>query len=73
MMWGWSGKIEKEVAMAEKKSKKKDGGRIKTALFLDPKQIEALKSLQDAVGVPMSVSIRRAIDMYLETLAKEKK
>lgn len=57
--------------MAKKKEQKEN--RVKTALFLEPRQIVALKALQQAVGVPVSESIRRAIDMYLESMGKEKK
>lgn len=57
--------------MAKKKEQKEN--RVKTALFLDPRQIMALKALQQAVGVPVSESIRRAIDMYLESLSQGKK
>jgi hypothetical protein len=39
--------------------------KVKTALFLEPRQIAALKAIQKEVGVPMSESVRRAIDRYL--------
>jgi hypothetical protein len=34
-------------------------------LFLEPGQIASLKAIQKEVGVPMSESVRRAIDKYL--------
>lgn len=37
----------------------------KTALFLEPRQIAALKAIQKEIGVPMSESVRRAVDKYL--------
>ena len=52
--------------MPKKKADSKKDNRVKTAMFLDPKQITALKELQQRTGAPMSESIRRAIDAYLE-------
>ena len=44
--------------------------KIKTALFLEPRQIADLKAIQKEVGVPMSESVRRAIDKYLAEYKK---
>ena len=44
--------------------------KVKTALFLEPRQIAALKAIQQEVGVPMSESVRRAIDKYLSEYKK---
>jgi predicted DNA-binding protein len=41
------------------------GNKIKTAIFLEARQVAALKEIQKKVGVPMSESIRRAIDKYI--------
>ena len=50
--------------------KKKAPKKIKTALFLEAKQIEDLKAIQKEIGVPMSESVRRAIDKYLSEYKK---
>ena len=48
--------------MAKKAAGKK---KIKTALFLDPEQIEVLEKLQKRFpGIAMSEHIRRAIRLY---------
>lgn len=48
---------------------KKEENKVKTALFLDPNQIAALKNLQqDFPGINMSEHIRRAVSLYLEQM-----
>lgn len=47
--------------------------KIKTALFLEQRQIEELKAIQVEVGVPISESVRRAINKYLEERKTAKK
>jgi hypothetical protein len=46
--------------------------KIKTALFLERKQIADLKAIQKKDGVPMSESVRRAIDKYLAERKKKR-
>jgi hypothetical protein len=49
--------------------KKKDDKRVKTALYLDPDQVEALKDLQQTFpGINMSEHIRRAVALYIEQM-----
>lgn len=43
----------------------KKENRVKTALFLEPRQIKELEAIKKEIGVPMSESVRRAIDKYL--------
>jgi hypothetical protein len=60
----------------DKKTKAKTepkANKIKTALFLEPSQIEELKAIQTEIGVPISESIRRAINKYLEERKAAKK
>ncbi|MGC1415568.1 MAG: hypothetical protein WA817_09820 [Candidatus Acidiferrum sp.] len=48
---------------------KKEENRVKTALFLNPSQVSALKGLQQSFpGINMSEHIRRAVDLYLEQM-----
>jgi hypothetical protein len=48
---------------------KKEANKVKTALFLDPSQVAALKNLkQDFPGINMSEHIRRAVTLYLEQM-----
>ncbi len=44
--------------------------KTKTALFLEARQIADLKAIQKEIGVPMSESVRRAIDKYLAEFKK---
>ena len=44
--------------------------KTKTALFLEARQIADLKAIQKEIGVPMSESVRRAIDKYLAEYKK---
>jgi hypothetical protein len=49
--------------------KKKAGGKVKTALFLDPHQVQELKGLQRSfAGISMSEHIRRAVALYIEQM-----
>ena len=50
-------------------SKTKD--REKYAVWLDNAALARLREYQEQVGVPVSESIRRAVDAYLETLPKK--
>jgi hypothetical protein len=43
---------------------------VKSAMFIRPDQVEALKAIQSDVGAPMSVSIRKALDLYLSERKK---
>jgi Ribbon-helix-helix domain len=45
--------------------------KIKTALFLERKQVADLKAIQKKDGVPVSELVRRAIDRYLAERGKE--
>jgi hypothetical protein len=46
--------------------KKKAGGKVKTALFLEPHQVQELKHLQRSfAGISMSEHIRRAVALYI--------
>jgi hypothetical protein len=44
----------------------------KVAFWLKAEQVAKLKALQREVGVPVSESIRRAIDLYLQQKTKKK-
>jgi Ribbon-helix-helix domain len=55
------------------KTEPKAETKIKTALFLERRQIEELKAIQVEVGVPISESVRRAINKYLEERKTAKK
>ena len=44
--------------------------REKIAIWLDNDQLKALREIQQTDGVPVVVSIRKAIDAYLEAKAK---
>ena len=61
------------MAADQAKKKKKEGGKVKTALFLDPSHVEALKGLQKKFpGINMSEHIRRAINIYIEQMEQVK-
>jgi Ribbon-helix-helix domain len=51
-----------------KKTTNKTEEREKYALWLDNSVLARLREYQNVVGVPVSVSIRKAIDAYLENL-----
>ena len=55
------------------KTKTETETKIKTALFLERRQIEELKAIQTEIGVPVSESVRRAINKYLEERKAAKK
>jgi predicted DNA-binding protein len=44
----------------------------KVAFWLKPEQLTKLRAIQKELGVPVSESIRRAIDQYFEQRAKKK-
>jgi hypothetical protein len=44
----------------------------KVAFLLKSDQIAKLRAIQKEIGVPVSESIRRAIDLYLEQRGKQK-
>jgi hypothetical protein len=45
--------------------------REKIALFLDNEQVSWLRNIQETDGVPVSVSIRKAVDMYIASKKKK--
>jgi hypothetical protein len=47
--------------------------KIKTALWLKPDHVAGLKMIQKKIGVPISESVRRAIDEYLVKWKRENK
>jgi hypothetical protein len=47
--------------------------REKFALWLDNDVLKRLRDYQDEIGVPVAVSIRRALDAYIETLPKPRR
>jgi hypothetical protein len=49
----------------------KTKNREKYALWLDNAALAGLREYQERVGVPVSESIRRAVDAYLKTLPKK--
>jgi len=49
----------------------KTKNREKYALWLDKADLARLREYQEWVGVPVSESIRRAVNAYLETLPKK--
>jgi hypothetical protein len=59
--------------MAKKTVSTKTETREKYALWLDNSVLKRLRDYQQDVGVPVSVSVRKAIDAYLETLPRPKK
>jgi hypothetical protein len=59
--------------MAKKTVSTKTETREKYALWLDNSVLKRLRDYQRDVGVPVSVSVRKAIDAYLETLPRPKK
>jgi len=44
----------------------------KVAFFLRAEQLAKLRAIQKEIGVPVSESIRRAIDLYLQERKKRK-
>jgi hypothetical protein len=50
----------------------KTKGREKYAVWIDREPLAKLRQYQEDVGVPVSESIRRAIDAYLETLPRKR-
>ena len=46
--------------------------REKYAVWIDREPLAQLRQYQEDVGVPVSESIRRAIDAYLETLPRKR-
>jgi Ribbon-helix-helix domain len=44
----------------------------KVAFWLTSEQLAKLRAIQKEIGVPVSESIRRAIDLYLEQRSKKK-
>jgi hypothetical protein len=44
----------------------------KVAFWLESGQLAKLRAIQKEIGVPVSESIRRAIDLYLQQRAKKK-
>jgi hypothetical protein len=42
--------------------------KVKTALYLSPKQIAALKKISKRLDIPMSQIIRQGIDLAIEKL-----
>jgi hypothetical protein len=54
--------------------KKKAGGKVKTALFLEPHQVQELKHLQRSfAGISMSEHIRRAVALYIQQMKEVEK
>lgn len=47
-------------------------GKEKYALYLDDNSLKALRQYQQDVGVPVSVSIRKAVEAYIKTLPKSR-
>jgi hypothetical protein len=56
-----------------KKTESKTEDREKYTLWLNTAELDRLKEYQQAVGVPVSESIRRAISDYLDRLKIPKK
>ena len=44
----------------------------KVAFWLESEQLAKLRAIQKEIGVPVSESIRRAIDLYLQQKGKKK-
>jgi hypothetical protein len=44
----------------------------KVAFWLNAEQLAKLRAIQKSIGVPVSESIRRAIDQYLKQRVKKK-
>lgn len=55
-----------------KKVTSKSAEREKYALWLDNDSLKALRQYQEDVGVPVSESIRRAVEAYVKTLPKSR-
>jgi hypothetical protein len=56
----------------EKKTKPSDSlglkdNMVKTAVFLRPDQIDSLKAIKDQDGIPLTVSIRKGIDLLISS------
>ena len=51
----------------------KTRNREKYAIWIDNADLERLREYQQAVGVPVSESVRRAIKSYLAVLARRKR
>jgi hypothetical protein len=64
--------IRHDAGMA-KKTASTASDREKYTLWLDKAELDRLKDYQQAVGVPVSESIRRAIADYLDQLKIPKK
>ena len=45
---------------------------LKVAFWLKSEQLAKLRAIQKEIGVPVSESIRRAIDLYLQQRGKKK-
>ena len=59
--------------MARKRvSTVKTKDREKYAVWIDRETLAQLRQYQEDVGVPVSESIRRALDAYLEKLTKKR-
>jgi predicted DNA-binding protein len=59
--------------MPKKTATNKTEDREKYALWLDHSVLKRLREYQEEVGVPVSVSIRKALEAYLENLPKPKR
>jgi Ribbon-helix-helix domain len=59
--------------MAKKAVTTRTADREKFALWLDNDLLKRLRDYQEDVGVPVSVSIRKAIEAFVETLPKAKR
>jgi hypothetical protein len=54
--------------------KKQAGRKVKTALFLDPHQVQDLKGFQRSfAGISMSEHIRRAVALYIQQMKEVEK
>ena len=60
--------------MRQRKSRLlKTKNREKYAVWIDNDDLDRLREYQQAVGVPVSESVRRAIKAYLEILANRRR
>ena len=59
--------------MTKKSVSTKTEDSEKFSLWLDNSLLKRLRDYQADVGVPVAVSIRKAIEAYLETLPKSKR
>jgi hypothetical protein len=48
------------------------GPKIKTSVYLNRERLAALKTISDRTLIPMSVLIRKGIDLVISEYAKEK-